>query len=426
MATPQLFDAMQVQAWRKNMQKQLIQRSVWEQMSNRVNETVQIPNKKGFDEVPDAVLVNVSDDFDAGTRSTTVPFLGKLNQKGQFGRQQALNNEETPSMKYKAIRYNVERKSIALEEESVDGDLNRFYRIGAQGTNLLTDYFTELTDFNAHRALFEGANWALTETEAWSGPSITTPPVARSYNPNTYANGKSAVATYNTAVATHEANIQAYYDTLTAGANPFDLQALDAMVLLASQIVIPLKWSASGQSINWVFLLSEFQLQQLQDTTTSNSWAQLMREADVRGDMNRAISGVVGVYRNALVISNPRSPLWNSAGAANAYMAYVKPWSGGAFYNSADAAVARATKSGAGVGTLELASVLGRSALGAAKIKDERFDEEKRDYNFFKGVCGMRACGMERMDFNIATPTNTSILNQTAFTYATASPATVY
>jgi hypothetical protein len=417
---------MQVQAWRKTMQKQLILRSTWEQFSNRLEVTDPVPNKDGFEEVPDAVMINVSGDFDAGTRQTTVPFLGKLNQKGQFGRQPSLGDEETPSMKFKAVRYNVERKSVALEEESVDGDMNRFYRIGAQGTSLLTDYFVELTDFNCHRAIIEGASFALTDADAWTGPSISTAPVARAYNPNIYANGKSAKVTYDAVLATYEASIQTYLDTLTTAANPFDLQALDAMVLLASQILLPLKWQAGGKKVNWVFMLSEQQLQQLQDTTASNSWSTLMKDADVRGDMNRQISGVVGVYRNALIVANPRSPLWNTAGSANAFMGYIKPWSGGGFYNGSDATVTRAAKVGAAAGTIEWAIALGRSALGSAKIKDERFDEEKRDYNFFKGVCGMRACGFERMDFNIGTPTNTSILNQTSFMYGTPSPSVVF
>jgi hypothetical protein len=410
------------------MQKELILNSVWEQLSNRVEVTQPVPNSKGMDMVPDSVVINVSDDFSPGVRQTTVPFINKLNQKGQGGRQKADGNEETPSLKYKAVRYNVQRKSVALEEESVDGDLNKFYKIGNMGKTLLTDYFVELTDYNHTRGVMEAADEFLTESVYWDGSSVTTNPAVKAHHPNWYANGKSAVATYSTVYATHETNIDNYLDTLTSATNPFDLQALDALVKLASQSLIPLKWSAGGKKINWVFLLSETQIQELTDSTTSNSWSVIMRDADVRGDLNRSINGIVGNYRGALVIANPRSPLWDTTAAATAgaRIGYVKPWSNGQRYNGLDVAVPPTAKTAADSGTIEIAMCFGRGALGSAKIKDLKFDEEKKDYNFYKGLCGMRAEGQERMDFDITTPTATSKKNQTSLVYGTPTPATVY
>lgn len=428
MATPALPSALQVQAWQRAMQKELILNSVWEQLSNRVEVTSPVPNSKGMDMVPDSVVINVSDDFNPGVRQTTVPFINKLNQKGQGGRQKADGNEETPSLKYKAIRYNVQRKSVALEEESVDGDLNKFFRIGSMGKQLLTDYFVELTDYCHTRSLMEGADEFLTESAYWDGGSVTSAPASKAHHPNWFANGKSAVATYNTTYATHETNIDNYLDTLTTAANPFDLQALDAMVKLASTSLIPLKWKASGKAVNWVFLLSETQIQELTDSTTSNSWSAIMRDADVRGDMNRALGGVIGVYRGALVMANPRSPLWDTTTGqtAGARIGYVKPWSSGSRYNSLDVAIAPTAKTAADAGTVEVGIALGRGAIGSAKIKALKFDEEKKDYNFYKGLCGMRAEGQERMDFDITTPTSTSKKCQTSFVYGTATPSTVY
>lgn len=426
MASPQLYDAMQVQAWQKNMQKQIVLQSVWEQLSNRVEVSTSVPNAKGMDFVPDSVVINVSDDFNAGVKKVTIPFLGKLNQKGQFGRQKADGNEETPSMKYKSVGYNTERKSISLEEESLDGDLNRFYRIGNAGTKLLTDYFVELTDYNMQRATIEGASEALTEAAYFDGATVTSAVASKSYNPNVYGNGKSTKATYSATHNTFEGNIQTYVDSMTTASNAFDLQALESLVRIASKTVIPLKWRASGKEINWVALLSSEQIMQLQDSTAASSWATLMQAADVRGELNRAITGQVGVFRGLLIIEDPRSPLWNCAGTAGNYVGYVKPWSGGSHYNASDASVSRASKTGAGNGTLEIARVYGRSALGCAKVKATKFDEQTKDYNFYKGVCGARAEGTERMDFDIATATNTSKRNDTGFLYFSASPSVVY
>ena len=424
--TVQLEARLQTESWRKKMQKEQILLSVWEQLSNRVEVTAPVPNAAGMEKVPDAVMINVTDSYQKGNRRTTVPFMGKLNGKGQFGRQKVLGEEETPEMKYKTVNYGYERKGVDLEEESVDGDMASYYRIGAEGTRLLTDYYVELTDYNCHRALVEGCSYVLQDSEAWDGASITSAPCSDKIHPNVYANGKSAKATYSATPATYEGNVQTYLDSLTSAANGFDRAALNSMVLLASQTLIPLGWRAGSNTIKWVFLLSETQAEQLQNDTASGNWDTLMREADVRGDMNRAISGIIGVYKGALIIVNPRSPLWNTAGSAGLYTAYLKPWSNNKRYNENDVEVAPANKTGAGVGTCECAIALGRSAIGCAKIKPLTFNTETLDYEFSKGMAGKRAEGTERMDFDITTPTATSLVNQTSYLYFTATPAKVY
>lgn len=422
--------AVQIQSWRTTMQKELILRSTWEQMSNIVTETDEVPNAKDMKSVPDSVLLKVTADFDPGSYQTTIPLMGKLNVKGKFGRQPAEGSEEVPAIKYKAVHYNVERKAISIEEMSVDGQQDKAYKIGSKGTPLLTNYMVELTDFNCHRAIVEGAGWALTETEAWSGPSFSTPPQTRKFNPTVMRRGGTAVATYSTVLATYEAAIQTYIDGLTTASNPMNLAGLDALIDEMTYRLLPLKWK---NGVKYVLLLSRYQARELQDTTSSTSWSALMRAADPReqkggnaGDDNRAISGILGIYRETLLLVNPRAPIWNSAGSANAYVGYVKPWSSSAFYNAADATVSRAAKTGAGVGTCEIAIGLGQGAIGVSEISKASFDEQQKDYNFNKGLCVSRMVGHVRMDFDIASPTTTSIQNQTSLLYFTPTPSVVF
>jgi hypothetical protein len=420
MATVNVLAQLQQQTWQKKMQKQLVARSVWEQLSNRTEQSQSIPNGKNMKSMPKAVVINVSDAFDKGTKQTTVPFLGKLQTKGVGGRQKAEGNEETPSMKFKSVHYNNQRKPIALEDESVDSDLAKFYSIGNQGTPLLTDYFVELTDYNMHRAALEGGDEYLTEAEYWTGDAISTPPVSKAYCPNWYANGAAAKVTYDSTYATYETAIQTAVNALTTASNSFDLRALDSMVFIASRTLMPIGWSFGGEEVDWVFLITPIQARELQSNLDANGWQSLIKTADPREDgegKNRAISGKLGVYRRCLIVVNERAPLWNTAGSTGAYIQYIKPW--------ADDRVPVA-KTAADTGTVELALAFGRGALGCAKIKSLRFDEQWKDYNFNKGVCGMRAEGVERMDFDISTPTDTSVLNQTMFVYSTATPSTVY
>lgn len=419
MATVNVLAQLQQQTWQKKMQKELVTRSVWEQLSNRVIPNQQVPNGKKLKTVPKAVVINVTDSFDKGTKQTTIPMLGKLLTKGVGGRQKAEGNEETPIMKFKTVHYNNQRKPIALEDESVDSDLAKFYSIGNQGTPLLTDYFVELTDYNMHRAALEGADEYLTEAEYWTGDAISSPPVSEKYCPNWYANGAAAKVTYDKDYTDYETNIQTALNALTTANNSMDLRALDSMVRIAHRTLIPLNWTFNGQHVDYVFMLTETQCAELQDNMSTNSWAALMKTADPRekgeGD-NRAVSGFLGVYRDCLIISNPRGPIWNTAGATTAYIQYIKPWVDDR---------APVAKTAPGAGTVELALCFGLGALGCAKIKPLRFDEQWKDYNFNKGVCGLRAEGTERMDFDTTTGTDTSIVNSTMFVYSTATPATI-
>jgi hypothetical protein len=432
MAIATFSSALQIQSWASTMQKELIRRSPWEQMSNLTVETTEIPTKKDMKTVPDAVIIKLGGEFDEGSFQLTIPLVGKLNTIGKFGREIVDGSEEAPALKFKAVNYNVERKGISIQEMSVDGQQDRFYKIGAKGTPMLTTYFMELTDFNCHRAIVEGSSWALTETAYWTGGSFSTPPQVRKYNPTVMKRGGSAVAPYSTVLATYEGNIQTYIDSLTTAGNPFSLVGLDAVINEMCLRLLPLSWK---DSVDFVLLLSDFQCRELQDSTSTTGWSALMRAADPReynagkenaGDDNRAISGILGIYRRTLIINNGRSPIWDTSKAANGYVGYFKPWTSGGYQNAANVVITRAAKTGAGVGTCEIAIGLGKGAIGNPIIKQLNFEEQEKDYNFNKGVCGGRMAGWVRMDFDIASPTSTSIQNQTSLLYFTPTPTTVF
>jgi hypothetical protein len=424
MAIASFPSATQILSWSNTFQKELIRRSPWEQFSNVVVETSEIPTKDDMKTVPDAVVIKMAGEFDPGSYQLTIPLVGKLNQIGVFGRQPADGTEETPAIKYKAVHYNVERKAISVEEMSVDGSMDKFYKIGSKGTPMLTNYFVELTDFNCHRTLVEGASWSLTESAYWNGGSITSPPQTRKYNPTVMARGKSAVVTNSTTLTTHEGNIQTYLDTLTTASNPFALAGLDALIAEMTQRLLPLGWKSG---VNYVLLLSDMQCRELQDTTSSTSWSALMRNADAREEKdNRAITGVLGIYRETLLINNGRAPLWDTSKAANGYMGYFKPWTSGGYQNAANVAITRTAKTTTGSGTCECAIGLGKGAIGNPIVKNVGFDNQMKDYNFNKGLCGARMAGWVRLDFDIASPTTTSIQNQTSLLYFTPTPTVVF
>jgi len=415
MSAVPVINALQVQAWKKKMIKEVISSVLWSSLSNRVNETSALPNG-GKKAVPDSVVQWVTDKFTKGIQKTTVPFLAKLNLMGQGGWQTVEGQEETPQMRFKTINYNIQRKALAVTDESVEGDLTDYYAIASQKVQLLTDYFSELTDYNFQRAMLRGADEFLTEQEYWNGNTLTAPPVATSFHPHFFVNGQSSQVTWNANEATYGGNINTAVNTMNA-ANTFNLAAADSIVFQKDYSggikLQKLGWKSGDNSVQAVAMLSERQGQQLSTGTGVGSWKELMSEAGKRGVDNRAISGVLGTYKRILWLTDERAPIWNSAAAAPDD--YIQ------FHKIADER-APAAHTGSGVGTVEMCRVSGQGAIGAAQIKDLNFTYKKFDYGFSEGVAAHQATGCERMDL-----TNTAIsakpLNQSSFVYCTSTPA---
>lgn len=419
MSSVPVITPLQAQAWRKQMIKEVISGSLWYSLSNRVDTTSQVPNA-GTRKIPDAVVQWVTDSFAKGIQKTTVPFLEKLNDMGQGGWEKLEGNEETPQMRFKTINYNLQRKAISLKDESVEGDLTEFYNIVSQKIPLLTDYFKELGDYNMERAMFQGADEFLTEAKYWTGSTLTTPPATVAHHPNWYVQGTDGAVTYNATDLTYAGNIQTAVDALTT-ANTFSLSSLDSMVRLADASngvkLQKLGWKSDGDAIQYVGMLSENQAQQLTTATGAGTWKELMTNAGKRGIDNRAISGVIGTYKRTLWLTNERQATWDTSAAPASNQDRLQ------YYKITDER-APAAKTGAGVGTVENACMIGKGAIGAAKIKELDFMDKTFDYGFSHGIAAQQATGCERMDL-ANTALSAKPLNQSSFIYSTGTPSQV-
>jgi hypothetical protein len=171
----------------------------------------------------------------------------------------------------------------------------------------------------------------------------------------------------------------------------FNKDTLDRMIFLASKNIKPLNWKSGSSAVKWIFKISPLQAEQLTTGTTGADWATLFREAGARGMENRAISGVIGIYKGAMVVIDDRSPLFDSdAGTAAAdSFQYIKPWNDDRTPVTKDATT----------GTMEVAQILGRGSLGCAEVKKLAFNKQGKDYDFNTGFEARRSTGDSRMDF---------------------------
>jgi len=203
-------------------------------------------------------------------------------------------------------------------------------------------------------------------------------------------------------------------------ADTFSLASLDSMVHQADRSngvqLQKLAWKSGDKSVQYVGKLSETQSQQLTTETGAGTWRELMSEAGKRGVDNRAISGVIGVYKRTLWLTDERAPLWDATTATDDTDRIQ-------FFRGPND-LRLPTVKGAGSGTCEMAVMCGRGMIGAAKIKDLDFISKDFDYGFSHGLAAQQSCGFERMDLLNDGATGKP-LNQSSFVYATATPATV-
>ncbi len=402
-----LISGLRVQSWRKKAIKEHLLSSVWDQMSNRVQYNDAVPSAKNKT-IPTTVIHKVSDSFDEGTQTTTVPWIGKLSVLPLGGPNKAEGNESKLTTKLRRVPYNTQRVPIILNDQSVDGDLTKYYRMAEQAVDRVKDVFVETTDWNSQRAVIEGADFYLTDEGQWTGAepaSQLSAPESLVLHPNQYVDGTAAKITYSATYATFEASLKTAQDAL-ATTNIFDLAALDRIALLASRNVLAM--DGSMNKAKWVLKISDAQWYQL-STESSTGWRDMLKNTEKGYD--RIIDGAQGNYKDMMLLVDQRAPIWNLAGTAGSRVKYVTP--------AADGRTRVQKTNGNADGTLEVAMLMGPGTLGKAEIKELDFTKKGFDYDFSTGTCGSRAEGTVRMDFDTGTTPTSGRINQSSFLYYT-------
>lgn len=404
-----LIAGLRVQSWRRKAIKQHLLSSVWDQMSNRVSYNDAVPSAKSKT-VPTTVFHKVKDSFDEGTQTTTVPWIGKLSVLPLGGPNKAEGNESRLATKMRRVAYNTQRVPIIINDQSVDGDLTKYYRMAEQAVDRVKDVFVETTDYCSQRSMLEGADPYLTESEYWDGAepaSQLSAPEAEVLHPNIYVDGVAAKVTYNATYATHETSLNGDADGM-ATTNIFDLAALDRIALLASRTTLAMDGLA-GTKAKWVLKLSDAQWYQL-STESSTGWRDMLKYTEKGFD--RMIDGAQGVYKDMMILVDQRAPLWDLAASAGSRAKYIT--------SAADNRTRAQKTNGNPDGTCEIAMLMGAGALAKAEIKELDFTKKGFDYDFSTGTCGMRAEGTVRMDFDSGTTATSARINQSSFLYFTA------
>ncbi len=408
MAAHTLISGLRVQSWRRKAIKQQLANSVWDQLSNRVSYNDAVPNAK-LKMMPDQVVHKVSDSFDEGSQFTTVPWVGKINKNPLGGPNKAEGNERRLTTMLRRVSYNHQRQPIIINDQSVDGDLTKYYRLAEQAVDRVKDSFVETTDWNSERAIHEGADWYLTEEENWTGAepaSQLSAPETKMLHPNMYVDGTAAKLAWSTVYATAETTLQNALAAL-ATTNTFDLNALDRIALLAQRNILKMSNGVTGaKSAKFVLKMSDASWYQL-STEASTGWRDMLKHT--AEGYERMIDGAQGTYKDMMLLIAQRNPVWDLAAAAGSRMKYV---------NAESDARTRVQKTNSSAdGTIEITTLMGAGTVGKAEIKELDFTKKGFDYDFSTGSCGHRAEGTVRMDFDTGTTATANRRNDSSFNY---------
>jgi hypothetical protein len=408
-----------VQSWKRKTIKQHLLSSIWDQLSNRSAYTQTVPKSKEK-VIPSTVVHKVSDSFNEGTYQTTCLWVGRPQFKPVAGPNKAEGKERKLITRTKTINYNVQRFPITLNDRSVGGDISKFYKMAERVSDVIKDLFVESTDYDHERALHEGSDEWLTESEFWedseNGSDITTPKT-KVLHPNMYSDATSGKVTWSPTYATTETNLLADIDNLAA-TNTFDLGALDRIHLIATRTIVPLGGYSGNTEVKWILKLSDAQWNQLTSDVAAGSFRDLLKYTEKGFDT--MLHGHVGVYKNMLIVVSQRSPVYNLAGTAGSRFQYV---------TSAGDDRTRSETTGAGNadGTAEIAALMGNGTLALAIIEEVDYVRKGFDYDFSTGMTGTRSRGTERMDLDNGSTSAPTVnrINESSFLYFTSTTTAV-
>ncbi len=390
--------------------------SVWLQVSNKRDGLPSIPNAKDA-KVPKEVLHYVGSELEKNSFKVTIPMLEGLKEDGVGGLQTAEGKGETVGALYADAFWNTSRKVVNVNVKGVELHSVAYLETVKDAHSNISDFFADDKDYGCQMALLEGGDRYITNDDYWKDyTEQKTAPRAKSIHPNIAYPGMSAAITRSATYATDMDNIVNELKDIPGSAR-FSLASLDGCVDYAQRLK-PLNYSANGNKVDYLILVSKEQARQLR---RDPEWIELMKSAEKRGPDNRALSGILGVYLNALVIQDIRSPILNLNAKKFEYVTPVEAnLDADKFYGYAKLN----RKQGE---TMEIARVLGAGAIGCPLVYDIQWSENKRDHGYQNELCGEIARGFNRLDFRGKEKDGSAkIKNISSALYFTPTPAITY
>lgn len=339
-------------------------------------------------EIPNAMKVTYKPE--TGAAETTLTMLRPLGGTGVTGETQQVGNEDnqtTVSMKIYANRIS---NAVPTKQYGPDYFNQNYLKIYDKAATQLGRWHKENDGKQIRQALCEVYSGNLLDSPTSLTAGINSNWIMPDSDGSTVVPYDSTLADYKTAIETAWGTPNSTNRLSVKVLNDLEDIAYATMELEALEI-------GGGNTI--ILTVPSTQRAFLRDPG-SDSYFELLKDADTRGNNNRAITGILGKYGNLLLAVDMRAPT-------------VTINSGVTFgYKGAGNTDNRAAN-GANVGNIGM--LLAKGALFEYVQEELRMPTETQDYERIKGIAATKTTGWSLAQYdNLVSPTDTSIVNKSS------------
>lgn len=314
--TPTTLDRnSQIKGWDKKLQFKSMLRDIYSNSSGMYNtETKTMPN---------AIYVTVEKEALEGSVKATITMKKPLSASGVYGNDQLIGNEERPVTKSKTIFRNNFRKAV-----TTPGYGTR--KLEAEAYKLYQRHVDDLGPFNQQQ---EGLEIRQAFVERFGESLVhgdTAADCVRNFNANIFVCGlplRSASPTYSSSVATYTTNIVNRITAAGGGSilptvgqtlNQPNLSNISNFAL--ARRITPLSIPGLPGGKGYILTFSELQAAYIGDPAWSaRNLGTLFKDRSALPDKVQSWDGVLGYYKDLLLVMDPLQPTLNPTGSSSPF-----------------------------------------------------------------------------------------------------------
>lgn len=348
----------------------------------------------GVKQVPDAVMMKVKSE--TGTASKTIGMLNRLSEEGKQGAGGELRgNEEAQATRELTVYANEIYHGVPIEAYGLTKVGVDPYKIYEQAQPQLSLWLKEKKGKMIRQALCERIDSAQSDTVAtYFGLELT----ARQH-PNILVTATvPASPVYDATPGDYDELIG---DVIAAA----ECKMLNVANLNKIEEMAATDWEIEPITVNgkpaWVLTVSSRQKNALR-TAGSGTLIELLKDADVRGENNKALTGVFARYGSLYIMEDPRAPQMNIGGSNSSWTQTYQYKGQGQTDGRSGASVAAVN--------FDVGFVLGKGALVEFEVEANHIEREVQKYNRKIGIGTFGTFGYTRPDFElvVGTPADTA------------------
>jgi hypothetical protein len=284
--------------------------------------------------MPSGIYMKVNEVALRNAWRARITLLERLSGAGVMGGRQAIGEEEQPSTKVAEVYHNNCRKVVSVPGYGIEKLHAEYLNLFEKFIDQLADWNREQEDLEIHQALLETYGETLLHGETSSivdpyDPTAGSGPCAPRWNPNVFVAGLGAhnQPDYDLSVNTHTQNILTSLGQTPGGNGTFlDTDALSNLSNYALlKRIEPLDIPGAPSGKGYVLTISELQAMYIGDPNWSvKNLGSLFVQKTGLNDKIMNWPGVIGMYKDLLLVVDHRTPTVTRTGSTALNAGYIK------------------------------------------------------------------------------------------------------